>query len=73
MSNDDPVCVRCNRPVHANRAQHEVFQRMHYVCFTMSSSTTRLTRMKNATPEAAHRRIWTRRHGSSANRSDCLI
>jgi hypothetical protein len=33
MSNNDPVCVRCNRPVRTNRVQYEVFERMYYVCF----------------------------------------
>ena len=33
MTNDDPICVRCNRPVRVSRDQFEVFERMHYICF----------------------------------------
>jgi hypothetical protein len=33
MANDDPICVRCDRPVRASREQFDVFERMHYVCF----------------------------------------
>jgi len=33
VSLDAPICVRCDRPVVANRESYEVFERMHWVCF----------------------------------------
>lgn len=28
-----PVCLRCRRPVEANRRHFETFERMHWLCF----------------------------------------
>lgn len=33
MSEEQLVCVRCHKPVAVHRAEYEVFERMHWLCF----------------------------------------
>jgi hypothetical protein len=33
MSDEAPKCVRCGRPVEVHRAQFELFEQMHWLCF----------------------------------------
>jgi hypothetical protein len=33
MSDEPPKCVRCGRPVEVHRANYELFERMHWLCF----------------------------------------
>jgi hypothetical protein len=35
MTDDAPLCVRCERPVVVNREWYDVFERMHFLCFHM--------------------------------------
>jgi len=33
MSAEPKICVRCGRPVTANAANYELFEKMHWLCF----------------------------------------
>ncbi len=33
VETEAPCCRRCRRPVEVSRAQYEVFEQMHYVCY----------------------------------------
>jgi hypothetical protein len=30
---DNPICVRCNKPVVKNKEYYETFEKMHWICF----------------------------------------